>query len=198
MKKIFFISLAMILSLLPLSGQKKTEDALKEEIISACTKVSSIKCDFIQTKNSSLLSEPVISSGIMKYSKPAFLVWSYTEPLSYTFTMNGQKITVEKDGKLESFDARQNRLVREISRLIVSNIEGSALSDKMFRTSLTQSGEEVTARMVPLNKDMKKMWSEFVLHYSTKSYTVKSFELHEANGDTTIITFKNCHYGFAE
>jgi len=187
-----FISLLFLLLCLPSIAQ----NSHKTEILAACDRITSVQCDFVQTKKSALLSEDIVSTGKMDFAKPNHLEWEYVSPLKFKFIMDGQNASLEKDGKAEAVSPNQNRIVREISKLVISNIDGSFLSDKMFRTAFSDCDDEIVAELFPLNKEMKKMWTKFVLHYAKDTYLVKTFELYEANGDLTTIAFKNCRYGF--
>ena len=134
MKRIGFFLCVLLLSTMPLSAQTVSPDKIKADILQFSTKVSSIDCDFVQTKESSLLASAAVSKGHMSYRKPGYLQWVYTEPNSLALVADGSSITLTKDGQTTTLSGNQNRLLKEMSQMIIGNIEGSILSDeKMFK-----------------------------------------------------------------
>ena len=199
MKKIAFILLLLAVSAVPLAAQTPAVDDVRSEIVSFSERVSSIDCDFVQAKESSLLAETAYSKGHMTYRRPDRLQWSYMEPFQLTLTADGSDFTVEKDGRTEAVSGSRNGFLREMTRLIMSNIDGSILSnDKLFKTGFEVVGGEIRATLLPQKSEVKRLWSRLVLYYDRKSMNATRFEMHEASGDLTVITFSNVKYGFSE
>lgn len=174
-------------------------DSLRAVIVSSAERLSALDCDFIQTRVSPLLEDKAVSTGRMTYRRPGFLQWEYISPFSMKFTSDGKTVTLERDGKVQPAGSGQNRIVREMARMIVSNIEGRVLLDgSMFDTEVSRRGDEISVVLRPKNKDMKKMWSSLVLTYDSRTLTAKSFEMFEVSGDVTAITFSNARYEFNE
>jgi len=145
-----------------------------------------------------MLTGKMVSSGRMVFRRPGHLEWRYVEPFRYDFILDGQTVTMEKDGKKENVDANKNKIIREMARLIVSGVEGGFLTDGMFRTEVSVSGDDIRMTMYPQNREMKRMWSELVMYYDLKSLEARSFEIHETSGDRTVVTFRNCRYEFSK
>lgn len=180
MKRILLIFL-LLLPALTLGAQD-----VKEAIQAFSVKVAAVECDFTQTKESSLLAEAAISTGHMTFRRPAYLEWQYLTPTPYTFVYDG-----EQPG--------QNRMMKEMARLITGSIEGSALTDeKLFKTQYEESNGTIAVTLIPKRREMQKIWSSLVLFYEKDSLHATRFELHEASGDLTTITFSNVHYDFSE
>ena len=170
MKRSAAILIVFLASHLPLGAQERT--------------IASIDCDFVQEKHSELLSQGAVSSGHMTYSGPGRLEWSYTDPLLLSIKMEGGAVTVEKDGIPLELKGNELRLVREIANLVIGCIEGPAPS--------TANGPLV--ELLPRTKDERRMWTKIVITHDTAGGEVRRFEMHEANGDTTLISFKNVKY----
>lgn len=197
MKRFLIILCVVAASVWTLPAQNTGTDELKALIVEAGEKIAGIECDFVQTKTSALLAEPAVSKGRMAYSKPSHLEWSYVSPFSYSFIMDGDEVTMEKDGNKQSFDVNQNKTIKEMSKLIISCIEGATISsENMFKTDVADNGKEVVVTLLPLRKDMKKMWKKLTLCYEKEGLRATRFVMDEASGDVTTIEFKNSRYAF--
>ena len=199
MKRIGFFLCVLLLSTMPLSAQTVSPDKIKADILQFSTKVSSIDCDFVQTKESSLLASAAVSKGHMSYRKPGYLQWVYTEPNSLALVADGSSITLTKDGQTTTLSGNQNRLLKEMAQMIIGNIEGSILSDeKMFKAQYEVADGRIVVTLFPQKKDIQKMWSKLVLYYEQKSFNATKFEMYETSGDLTVVSFSNIKYDVSE
>lgn len=165
----------------------------------AAQNLESIDCDFVQTKSSALLAEAAVSKGHMTFNQPDCLRWEYVSPMSFAFIMNGQDFSIERNGKVQTLDANQNKAIKQMVGLVLSTMDGSALKDEtLFRTEISDDGKTRMAVLYPLKRDIKKMWSKLVLCFENGSPCASRFEMHETSGDVTIIEFKNCKYAVAQ
>ncbi len=174
-------------------------DSLRAVIAESAARLTALDCDFVQTRESSLLEEKAVSSGRMTFRRPGLLVWEYLNPFKMKFTSDGKSVTLERDGKVQPAGSGQNRIMREMARMIVGNIEGRVLLDEsMFENEVSAEGGAITVVLRPKIKDMKKMWTALVLTYDSVTMTARSFEMFEQSGDVTTITFSNAKYEFSE
>jgi outer membrane lipoprotein carrier protein len=146
----------------------------------------------VQTKQLKLLNDRLVSKGKMCYQKSDKLRWEYTSPTSYVFILNGDKVLLKNNNRNDVIDVKQNKLFREIARIMMSSVVGNCLSDeKNFKTSIASTPTEWVATMLPLKKDMKQMFQKIILHFNKQKSMVSSVELIEKNGDQTLIELKN-------
>ena len=199
MKRIRIIFLFVLVSSFPMNAQSVSSDNIRTEIIKFCSRVSSIDCDFVQTNVSTLLTDALVSTGHMTYRKPGYLEWSYMEPDHVTIIADGDSVAIAKGNVIEALNGNQSRMVRELTRMIISNLEGSFLTnDKMFKAEFALTDGFIIATLFPQKRDYKKMWSRLVLYYDQISKNATRFEMFEASGDMTYITFSNIKNGFSE
>ena len=98
MKQFIVLLFVSVLSLQAWSQTKLTAEQQKqfiEKIDKAAQTMTSMQCDFSQTKSMKLLSKEMQSKGIMYFKQPDKLRWQYTSPYDYTFIMNGDKVTMK-------------------------------------------------------------------------------------------------------
>lgn len=178
MKRILLI-LLLLSSFGPLRAQDA--DALKRRIVEAGNRITGITCDFVQTRQSALLSEKAVSSGKMVYRNPEYLEWAYVKPSPRTFVYDG---AADPSGK--------DKVFKDLARLIVSSITGGNIAaEAAFRTEAVLDGGDILVTMTPLKRDLKRMFTSLVLRYQADTLDATRFEMNEASGDVTVIEFKN-------
>lgn len=173
-------------------AQAQNEAQIKQQINQTAAALKTMQCDFVQTKQLKLLNDRLVSKGKMCYQKSDKLRWEYTSPTSYVFILNGDKVLLKNNNRNDVIDVKQNKLFREIARIMMSSVVGNCLSDeKNFKTSIASMPTEWVATMLPLKKDMKQMFQKIILHFNKQKSMVSSVELIEKNGDQTLIELKN-------
>jgi outer membrane lipoprotein carrier protein len=191
MKRLLF--LILILShIIPLSAQQLTEEQIKQKVNQTASAMKTMQCDFIQTKHLKMLNNDFVSHGKMYYQQSNKLRWEYTSPYSYTFILNNDKVLLKNKQRNDLIDIKQNKLFREIVRIMMSSVVGNCLADdKNYKVSIATIGNEWVATLLPQRKDMKQMFQKLVLHFNAKKSVVNTVELYDKNGEKTIIELKN-------
>lgn len=195
MKRLIITILAGLSAFMPVLAQERTPDELRDIVISTASRISSVECDFVQTKKSSMLAEAAVSEGRMAFRRSGYLRWEYTSPFIFSLTVDNGLITMEKDGMKTVMDSSGSKLFKEMSSMISGSIDGSALtSGKMFRAGFVEEGGEIVVTLIPVKADIKRLWSKLVIRYDAVTLMAKSFEMQELSGDVTLIQFKNSRY----
>ena len=191
MKRLLF--LILILShIIPLSAQQLTEEQIKQKVNQTASAMKTMQCDFIQTKHLKMLNNDFVSHGKMYYQQSNKLRWEYTSPYSYTFILNNDQVLLKNKQRNDLIDIKQNKLFREIVRIMMSSVVGNCLADdKNYKVSIATIGNEWVATLLPQRKDMKQMFQKLVLHFHAKKSVVNTVELYDKNGEKTIIELKN-------
>ncbi len=178
--------------LLHVAAYAQTEKEIIDMVGKASAEMQSLECDFVQTKHLKILNDKMVSKGKMYYMQPGRLRWEYTSPYTYTFILNDSQVLLKNSTRSDVIDVNQNRIFKEIARLMMNSILGNCLTDeKSFQTDIETKGQEWIATLVPLKKDMKQMWTKLVLHYDSVKKSVVMVEMHEKTGDYTEIRLDN-------
>ena len=165
---------------------------IRQKIAAAAQAMTSLQCDFVQTKQLKMLNDKMVSEGRMYYSQKDKLRWEYVKPYQYIFIMNGDRVLLKNKERSDVIDVRQNKIFREIARIMMSSVVGDCLSDdRTFKTSISTTGGDWVATLLPQRKDMKQMFQKIILHFDQRQATVSRVELVEKNGDQTTIDLKN-------
>ncbi|MDD2595878.1 MAG: outer membrane lipoprotein carrier protein LolA [Bacteroidales bacterium] len=186
MKQATIIISFLLLSILPVKAQ--TDNEIIANIEKASKEMTSLQCSFTQKKQVSIIDEVITSSGVLYYLRDTKLCWEYKKPYSYKFIMNGDKVMLKSGNTVNVFDTKSNKMFSQISKLIISGVDGSGISDKTrFDVSFATKGKDVVVTLVPKTKDIKKMFSEVLLHFDVQGYFIKEIEMIEPSGDKTDI-----------
>lgn len=191
MKKIL-TTLIMCLMCLYLEAQSFNQTAAINEISAATASISSMKCDFVQTKSLKMLGNKMVSKGQMFCKQPDKLRWEYTSPYAYTFILNNNKILLRKGKHNDVIDVNQNKMFKEIAKIIMNNVMGQSLTNKKeFSVSVAPKDRYYLITLIPQKKEIKQLFSKVILHYDKKAAAIVTIELHEKNGDSTQIELQN-------
>jgi len=189
--------LLIVVGCLLIAGPAQAQDAkvARQHIVDAAKRMKTMQCDFVQTKQTKLLSSAGVSTGRLYYNQPYRLRWEYLTPTAHTFEINGQKVlTSDSHGSTET-DIRSNRMYKEMARLMTSIMSAQSLADeKDFEVSLAPADEKKTewvATLVPRRKEVRRMFASIILRVTPAQWLVHQVELVEPKGDRTVILLKN-------
>lgn len=174
-------------------GYKPVADvnAFKTQFTAAAQKMQTIKADFVQEKNLSLLAEKISSKGKFLFKKNNLVRMEYTEPFQYLVIINNNNVFV-KDGQKENrISTKSNKLFQQINRMMVDCVQGTALSNPDFKVVVFENTSGYLIELSPVAKGMKDYFKNIHIILSKKDYTVNKLEMYEQSGDNTLITFLN-------
>lgn len=158
--------------------------------ISAMSKNTiSLKCDFIQEKSSSMLSEKLISKGCMYFKTPNSLRWEYREPNQLVLIFKDEHFLIKSN---DGVTTNANRIFKEISKLIIDLMNGEELSNNNnFKSDFYTNGHTLWIKMTPKKKQIEQMFSLVELYIDSRTGKAEQIVMHEASGDNTTIHFVN-------
>jgi outer membrane lipoprotein-sorting protein len=199
MKKIFVFTVcifAIEAMIFAQSGYNPATKAQQEEMMQKITEASeqlkTLRCDFVQKKTISILADQMLSEGQMSFKQKDKLRWEYTSPYQYEFVMNGDKVLMRSGSTTNVIEVGSSKVFREISKIIVSGINGSGIFDQSkFTAKFMIGAKDNMVVLVPRQKEIKQLFSEIRLCFNQSDYSVMSVEMEELNGDKTFIEMKN-------
>lgn len=192
MKRLLILLSILCTYLLQASAQQLSEAQVRQQIRETASALHTMQCDFVQTKQISMLNEEITSGGKMYYHQAGKLRWEYTQPYTYTFILNGNKVLLKSNNRSEAIDPDQKKLFKRIAQITMNCVAGKSLSDdKNFKTSISTDQKEWTATLLPRRKDIRQLFQKIILHFSPQQKMVSEVELVEENGDRTLIVLKH-------
>ena len=193
MKRHLITLCCLLASLICVKAQTPDEDAIRRKLNEATARITTMQCDFVQTKHLSVLNDKMVSKGRMYYQKSDRLRWEYATPYTYVFILSGHEILLKNKNRSDIIDVNQNRMFREIVQIMLSSVVGDCLDDRNFKSTLTATAAEYVATLVPQRKNMKQMFRQITLRFDRKNLCVTRVELTEKNNDRTVIELSNIH-----
>ena len=196
MRKIFFLLLILTAcssSKAQYAGYSPVADVVKfkTEFSAATQKISSIKADFIQEKNLSMISEKIISKGKFWFKKESQVRMEYNQPYQYLMILNKDKVYIKDSQKENKISTRSNKLFQQINKIMIDCMQGTALNNPDFKTRLFESKANSLVELTPIAKGMKDLFKNINVVVDKKDFSVVSIEMQELSGDNTLIRFTN-------
>ena len=101
--------------------------------------IVSLEADFVQTKQSVMMSEPQLSKGHMVYRAPDYMQWAYKTPQTAVWEIDGEKSNV-------------NPQIQKMLRMIMSAIAGGTTDDPKLQKESKRLFREVNITMDDKNE----------------------------------------------
>lgn len=191
-KQLSFALLLLLSSTLRLSAQD--DQQILQQISQTTAGLRSMQAEFVQTKHLRMLNDKMISRGVMHYQQSNKLRWEYTFPYALVFVLNDTQVLFLKDGQRSVINVEQNKMFKEIARIMMSSIIGKSLNNpKEFKISLSSTSDEYLVTLLPQKKPMRDMFDKIILHVNRNQRTISKVEIHEKNKDYTLIELRNVH-----
>lgn len=164
-------------------------EQFKQQFAKTAQTTNTIKSDFVQEKNLSMLSEKIVSKGKFWFKKENKVRMEYSSPSYYLMVINGKDFRI-KDAKTDkSLSARNNRLFEQISKITADCVQGNVLNNKDFTTKVSENASFYRVEMSPVAKNLKDFFSTIELLVDKKDLSVVKIIMHERSGDDTSISF---------
>jgi len=197
MRRRNFILLLMIITAGSLkaqyAGYKLLTDLtiFKTQFTAATEKTNSIKSDFEQEKNLSMLSEKIISKGKFWFKKDNLVRMEYKQPFQYLMIINKNNVFVKDGQKENTISTKSNKLFQQINRITVDCVQGTMLANPDFKVRVFENTKSFLIELSPSAKGLKDYFKNINVVVDKKEYTVSRIEMQEISGDNTIINFTN-------
>jgi len=192
--KFYFFLLIFCSSLFSFAQGTKLSEAevstFKKRIENGTKSLKSIRTNFTQKKQMAFLNNEIESTGKMFLQADGKLKWEYVTPNKYNVIFKNNTILINDNGKKKTVSGGQD-VFKKINHLIAGSVSGKLFNDKEFVISYFKSGNEIIAKLLPNDAQMKKYIKEVNLFFPNNDATVSKVKLIEPSGDFTFITFVN-------
>lgn len=164
-------------------------EQFKQQFAKTAQSTQTIKSDFVQEKNLSMLSEKIVSKGKFWFKKENKVRMEYSSPSYYLMVINGKDFRI-KDAKTDkNISTRNNKLFEQISKITADCVQGNVLNNKDFSTKVSENASQYRLEMVPVAKNLKDFFSSIELLVDKKDLSVVKIIMHERSGDDTSLSF---------
>lgn len=175
------------------AGYTPVADPVKFKTAFAATalKATSIKSDFTQDKNLSMLSEKITSKGNFWFKKDSRVRMEYTQPFKYLMILNKDKVYVKDGAKESKVSTKSNKMFQQINKIMIDCMQGTMLDNSDFKTRVFDNKTSALVELTPVTKGMKEMFKSINVVVDKKDFSVTSIQMLELSGDNTIMRFTN-------
>jgi len=163
----------------------------KEQFTAIAKKTETIKSDFMQEKNLSMLSEKIISKGKFWFKKDNLLRMEYNKPFEYLVILNKDNMYIKDGQKENKISTRSNKLLQQINKITVDCVQGAILSNPDFITKVYENRNAYEVELSPVGRALKEFFKTIIVVVDKSDYSVSSIEMVENGGDYTLIRFTN-------
>ena len=190
---LFLVLIAGISSKAQYAGYTPVADLakFKTDFSVATQRTNSIKSDFVQEKNLSMLSEKIISKGKFWFKKESQVRMEYSQPYQYLMILNKDKVFVKDGHKENKVSTKSNKLFQQINRIMIDCMQGTALNNPDFKTRIFENKNNSLVELIPVTKGLKELFKNINVVVDKKDFSVISIEMQELSGDNTLIRFTN-------
>ena len=187
MRKIIFILLVLVTgvsSKAQYPGYSPVADLakFKTDFSAATQKTSSIKSDFVQEKNLSMLSEKIISKGKFWFKKESRVRMEYNQPFQYLMILNKDKVFIKDGQKENKVSTKSNKLFQQINKIMIDCMQGTALNNPDFKTRVFENKNNSLIELTPVTKGLKELFKNINVIVDKKDFSVISIEMQELIG----------------
>jgi outer membrane lipoprotein-sorting protein len=165
--------------------------AFKSQFAAASQKINSIKADFQQEKNLSMLSDKIISKGKFWFKKENKVRMEYTQPFQYLMILNNNNIYIKDGQKENKIAASSNKLFQQVNKIVVDCVRGTAFSNTDFKVNVFESKTTYLIELTPVAKNLQQIFKSINVITDKKDYSVNTIVMNEVSGDNTTIHFIN-------
>jgi outer membrane lipoprotein-sorting protein len=169
----------------------KNQDEFKQAFNTATKNTTSIKSDFIQEKNLSMLSDKITSRGKFWFKKENKVRMEYTYPFNYLMILNAGRIYVKDGQKENKVSANSNKVFQQVNRITVDCVGGTILSNPDFHTRIFEGPKSYLIELEPVAKNLKELYQKINIFIDKKDYAASAIDMFEISGDNSSIRFLN-------
>lgn len=175
------------------AGYKAVQDVanFKKQFADASKKMKSLRSEFVQEKNLSMLSEKIVSKGKFWFKRDNLVRMEYDKPYKYLVVINKTNVYLKDEQKENKISSRSSKTFQQINRIIVDCVQGTALDNPDFNTRIFESKDGWLVELSPKEKGLKDMFKNINLFVDKKDYGVVKMDMIEQTGDNTLISFPN-------
>jgi hypothetical protein len=179
----------LLVWLQPSQAAAQTDGSLEPaQLMELMATVTAAGGRFTERKFLSLLAEPLVFQGTLRYEAPDYLRKELDDAESESYEVRGERLIIDfPDGTRRDILLDQYPVVRAFVECYRGTLAGDLESlERYFHVTLQGRIDQWTLRLEPRQEALAERLSEVVIH--GKQENVHSIETLEANGDRSFMT----------
>lgn len=183
------VTLVAFAALLALPTQSLAQTRLFDlvRLMQLLSRAPGVEAPYTETKYSSLLAEPIVSSGTLSYRPPDTVEKSMTAPRKERFRIAGEELIIERNGAQRRFPLSSQPLLAAFAASLRGVLAGDVTQLRSFYR-LALEGEEQGWQlvMIPLEVEISRYVERITV--SGRGERIDQIEVREASGDRSVLS----------
>jgi outer membrane lipoprotein-sorting protein len=169
----------------------KNPEEFKQAFQTATKNTASIKSNFVQEKNLSMLSDKITSRGKFWFKRENKVRMEYTHPFAYLMILNNGQIYIKDGNKENKISSNSNKVFQQVNRILLDCVGGTILSNPDFHTRIWEGPKAYLIELVPVEKSLKELYQKINIFIDKKDYAASAIDMFELSGDNSSVRFLN-------
>ena len=148
-----------------------------------------VEVPYTEKKYSSLLAEPIVSSGTLSYRRPDTVEKNMTAPRSERFRIAGEELIVVRNGAERRFPLSSQPLLAAFAASLRGVLAGdAALLGSHYRLALEGGEQNWRLEMIPLEEEIGRYVERITV--AGRAGQIGEIEVREASGDRSVLQIR--------
>lgn len=188
--KFILTFLILLASIASFAQDNNAMQEFKTDLKALNKDVSSIKCQFVQTREISVLADKVDKSGVFYFLYPGNILLTYDDG-DYT-KITEEFLEIKSRGKISTTKVSSNPMLKNISTVMSAciNADFSNIA-KVFTIDARERENEWIVTLAPQRGKAASKIANIVLEFEKEGMSLDKLILKEKSGDSTIYTFSH-------
>lgn len=159
------------------------------QLMSQLAQIQTSRARYTEVRHVAMLKQPIELSGTLSYSRPARIEKIQTRPFPEIVRVDGEELTVEREGKTRSVTLRDSPLLGTLVESLRATLAGDADElRRLFSVSMEGPEEHWTLKLTPRELDVAGVVTEISISGSGRR--LGRIEIQEPSGDRSVMTIK--------
>ena len=147
----------------------------------------SSEAPYVEKKFSALLSQPVVSAGMLVYRRPDVVEKNMAVPHQESYRIAGRELTVTRNGAQRRIPLSSEPLLAASAASLRGVLSGDAKQlGEYFRLALAGTENDWKLEMMPIDEEVTRYLQRIVV--SGRAGRVRQVEVRETSGDRSVLT----------
>jgi outer membrane lipoprotein-sorting protein len=159
------------------------------QLMAQLAQVDTSRARYSEVKRVSMLKEPLLLSGTLSYARPDRMEKRQTSPFAEVIRVNGERLTVERDGKTRSISLRGTPLVDALVESLRATLAGDAAAlQNVYTVSTDGARDRWKLLLIPRDPEVAAAVRRITI--SGSGARLSRIEIIEPGGDSSVMTIR--------
>jgi len=177
----------LLLASLPAAAQEEPWDFAR--LMAQLAQVQTSRARYSEVKRVALLQKPLQLSGTLFYSRPARLEKRQTLPFEEVISVDGDWLTVEREGKTRRISLQNAPLVAALVESLRATLAGDGAElERLYKVRVQGTRQRWTLKLTPREVEIAGIVKSIVIAGSDSR--IVRLEILEPGGDGSVMTIR--------